>query len=80
VKPATEPSAAIRLDGVTKVFDDGVVAVDDVPLAAGEGECFSRLGPSGCALAPDDGSRPHSRARAAVRLGREPADVVVLRD
>ena len=39
---------AIRLDAVTKVFDNGVVAVDDVSLDVREGEFFSLLGPSGC--------------------------------
>jgi putative spermidine/putrescine transport system ATP-binding protein len=41
-------TSSIRLDGVTKVFDNGVVAVDDVSLAVREGEFFSLLGPSGC--------------------------------
>jgi len=45
---AEEQPAAIRLDGVTKVFDNGVVAVDDVSLTVREGEFFSLLGPSGC--------------------------------
>jgi putative spermidine/putrescine transport system ATP-binding protein len=41
-------AAAIRLEGVTKVFDNGVVAVEDVSLEVEEGEFFSLLGPSGC--------------------------------
>ena len=45
---AADDAATIRLDGVTKVFDHGVVAVDDVSVAVREGEFFSLLGPSGC--------------------------------
>ena len=37
----------VRLDHVTKTFDD-VVAVDDLSLDIVEGEFFSMLGPSGC--------------------------------
>ena len=38
--------SAVRLRGVTKVFDD-VVAVDDVDLDIPAGEFFAMLGPSG---------------------------------
>src|SRR5919108_272481 len=43
------PTAApdVRLDGVTKRFDD-VVAVDDVTLEVPRGSFFALLGPSGC--------------------------------
>jgi spermidine/putrescine ABC transporter ATP-binding subunit len=41
-------SAIIALDGVTKVFAGGIVAVDDVTLAVREGEFVTLLGPSGC--------------------------------
>src|SRR3989442_6706768 len=37
----------VRLEGVTKRFDD-VVAVDDVSLAVEPGQFFALLGPSGC--------------------------------
>jgi ABC-type Fe3+/spermidine/putrescine transport system ATPase subunit len=40
------PDAELR--GVTKVFPQGTVAVDDVSLAVARGEFFSLLGPSGC--------------------------------
>jgi multiple sugar transport system ATP-binding protein len=40
--------AEIRLNGVTKVFDGGVVAVDDVTLEADHGEVVVLVGPSGC--------------------------------
>jgi putative spermidine/putrescine transport system ATP-binding protein len=43
---SAEPS--IRLERVTKVFDNGVTAVDGISLAIREGEFFSLLGPSGC--------------------------------
>jgi putative spermidine/putrescine transport system ATP-binding protein len=45
---AVDGTAAIRLEGLSKVFDNGVVAVDHVSLAVREGEFFSLLGPSGC--------------------------------
>jgi spermidine/putrescine transport system ATP-binding protein len=41
----TEPS--VRLEGVTKRFDD-FVAVDDLDLELEQGEFFTLLGPSGC--------------------------------
>jgi putative spermidine/putrescine transport system ATP-binding protein len=43
---SSQPS--IRLERVSKVFDNGVTAVDGVSLAIREGEFFSLLGPSGC--------------------------------
>jgi spermidine/putrescine transport system ATP-binding protein len=41
------PAADIRLESVTKVFDD-VTAVDDVSLEIPRGSFFALLGPSGC--------------------------------
>ena len=41
------PAADVRLEGVTKVFDD-VTAVDDVSLEIPRGSFFALLGPSGC--------------------------------
>jgi spermidine/putrescine transport system ATP-binding protein len=41
------PPADVRLDGLTKRFDD-VVAVDDVSVAIPHGSFFALLGPSGC--------------------------------
>src|SRR5215218_9301372 len=41
------PSADVRLESVTKVFDD-VAAVDDVSLEIPRGSFFALLGPSGC--------------------------------
>jgi multiple sugar transport system ATP-binding protein len=38
----------IVLDGVTKVFGNDVVAVDDVSLEIGDGEFMVLVGPSGC--------------------------------
>jgi multiple sugar transport system ATP-binding protein len=40
--------AAVVLDHVSKVYDDGVVAVDDLLLEIAEGELLVLLGPSGC--------------------------------
>jgi multiple sugar transport system ATP-binding protein len=40
--------ARIVLDGVTKVFGNEVVAVDDVSLEIGDGEFMVLVGPSGC--------------------------------
>ena len=40
--------ARIVIDGVTKVFGGGVVAVDDVSIEVGDGEFLVLVGPSGC--------------------------------
>ena len=40
--------ANIVLDGVTKVFGDEVIAVNNVSLEIGEGEFMVLVGPSGC--------------------------------
>ena len=40
--------ARITLEGVTKVFGNDVVAVDDVSLEIGDGEFMVLVGPSGC--------------------------------
>jgi spermidine/putrescine transport system ATP-binding protein len=45
--PVTELVADVRLEGVTKRFDD-VVAVDDLALEVEQGRFFALLGPSGC--------------------------------
>jgi spermidine/putrescine transport system ATP-binding protein len=52
VQPTTEPEAVrrpadIRLENVTKEFDD-VVAVDGISLTIEHGQFFALLGPSGC--------------------------------
>jgi spermidine/putrescine transport system ATP-binding protein len=44
---AERPAPDVRLDRVTKRFDD-VVAVDDVSLTIERGRFFALLGPSGC--------------------------------
>jgi spermidine/putrescine transport system ATP-binding protein len=47
--PAAEPAAPadVRLEGVTKRFDD-VVAVDNISIEIEPGRFFALLGPSGC--------------------------------
>src|SRR5437867_7235335 len=40
--------AQVVLDHVTKVFDDQVMAVDDLTLTVGDGEFIILVGPSGC--------------------------------
>jgi multiple sugar transport system ATP-binding protein len=40
--------ATIAFEHVTKRFDDGTVAVDDLNLSVGEGEFLILVGPSGC--------------------------------
>src|SRR5215510_14760285 len=40
--------ATIEIDHVTKVFGNGVVAVDDVSLSIQDGEFMVLVGPSGC--------------------------------
>jgi spermidine/putrescine transport system ATP-binding protein len=46
-RPATPVTVDVRLEGVTKRFDD-VVAVDDLSLEIDRGSFFALLGPSGC--------------------------------
>ena len=38
----------VRLDNVTKIFDDGTVALDPISLSVSAGEFVLFLGPSGC--------------------------------
>jgi multiple sugar transport system ATP-binding protein len=40
--------AEITFDGVTKVYDDGTVAVEELDLAIEDGELMVMVGPSGC--------------------------------
>jgi multiple sugar transport system ATP-binding protein len=40
--------AEIELQGITKAFEGGVVAVDDVTLTIEDGEFLALVGPSGC--------------------------------
>ena len=42
------PEPMIRLDGVSKRYDDGTVAVHDLDLDVPEGETVVLVGPSGC--------------------------------
>jgi multiple sugar transport system ATP-binding protein len=40
--------AQIEYDGVSKIFDDGTVAVDTLDLTIEDGELLVMVGPSGC--------------------------------
>jgi multiple sugar transport system ATP-binding protein len=40
--------ATIELEGITKVYGNGFVVVDDVSLSIGDGEFIALVGPSGC--------------------------------
>jgi multiple sugar transport system ATP-binding protein len=40
--------AAVKLDRVTKIYDGGVLAVDELSLEVDDGELLVLLGPSGC--------------------------------
>jgi multiple sugar transport system ATP-binding protein len=40
--------AAVKLDQVTKIYDGGVLAVDELSLEVDDGELLVLLGPSGC--------------------------------
>jgi spermidine/putrescine transport system ATP-binding protein len=44
----SENQSAVSLHGVTKIFGEDVLAVDNIDLDVGAGEFFSLLGPSGC--------------------------------
>jgi len=41
-------ASAVRLRGVTKIYDNGVAALGPIDLDVGRGEFVSLLGPSGC--------------------------------
>ena len=45
---ATEKEVLLRVEGVTKIYDGTVKAVDDVSLTVNKGEIFGLLGGSGC--------------------------------
>ncbi|PSP71020.1 glycerol-3-phosphate ABC transporter ATP-binding protein, partial [Halobacteriales archaeon QH_9_66_26] len=47
-RPTDDRDVSLRLDGITKVFADDVVAVDGVSLTIHDGEFIVLVGPSGC--------------------------------
>ena len=83
-KEADEAGLAVRLRGVTKVYDSGVAALGPIDLDVRKGEFVSLLGPSGCGKstalrliaglsAPTSGSvrvsRPAAKASGAHAVG-----------
>ncbi|MDA3878049.1 MAG: polyamine ABC transporter ATP-binding protein [Halothiobacillus sp.] len=44
----TDPDVLLRIEGVSKVFDGVVKAVDNVSLSVSKGEIFALVGSSGC--------------------------------
>jgi putrescine transport system ATP-binding protein len=44
----TEDEAFLSIEGISKVFDNAVTAVDDIHLKVRKGEIFALLGSSGC--------------------------------
>ncbi|MDD2876199.1 MAG: ABC transporter ATP-binding protein [Acidiphilium sp.] len=48
VMPGTTDRGGITLEGISRVFGGGIVAVDQIDLAIRPGEFFTLLGPSGC--------------------------------
>jgi spermidine/putrescine transport system ATP-binding protein len=46
--PNGSSRGAIALEGISRVFGDGIIAVDQIDLAIRPGEFFTLLGPSGC--------------------------------
>ena len=45
---ASERPTALEVDDLTKVYDDGTLAVDDISFSVREGEFCVLIGPSGC--------------------------------
>jgi len=48
VETSTDRDVLLKIDGVSKVFDSAVTAVDDVSLSVRKGEIFALVGSSGC--------------------------------
>ena len=44
----TDPDVLLRIEGVSKIFDGVVKAVDNVSLSVSKGEIFALVGSSGC--------------------------------
>ena len=80
--PATPVNTDVRLDGVTKRFDD-VVAVDELSLEIDRGSFFALLGPSGCGktttLRMIGGFEEPTRARSTSARSRSRAAAVQAR-
>ncbi|KRQ15589.1 ABC transporter ATP-binding protein [Bradyrhizobium manausense] len=76
---ASLTALAVHLRGVTKVYDNGVMALGPLDLAVPKGEFISLLGPSGCgkstALRLIAGLSPASSG--AVRVSRHEGDVQI---
>jgi putrescine transport system ATP-binding protein len=48
LKPNKIKTDLLRVEGITKIFDGAIKAVDNVSLTVGQGEIFALLGGSGC--------------------------------
>ena len=58
---ASHRPAGVLLEGVSKVYDKGVVAVADVTLEIADGEFMVLVGPSGCGKSTPSERLPASR-------------------
>ena len=80
--PAMSDGVVIRTDGLTKVYDTGVTAVDHLDLEVQEGEIFGLLGPNGAGKTTTVGmlttrviptaGRPRSPASTSSRIRPRP--------
>ena len=70
--------AEIRLERVSKVFDGGLVAVNDLSLTVADGEFLVLVGPSGCGKSTRCASSPGSRSRQSATSSSASAEITDL--